>query len=46
MFLGIIGRMANLGKIGMRYFSLERACEAEPERLNLLAAFLGRMLVA
>jgi hypothetical protein len=26
--------------------SLERACEAEPERLNLLGVFLGRVLVA
>jgi hypothetical protein len=25
-------------------FSLERACEAEPERLNLLEAFLRRIL--
>jgi hypothetical protein len=38
--------MEILGKIFWHSFSLERACEAEPERMNLLGAFLGRVLVA
>jgi hypothetical protein len=43
---GTLGIVAMLGNIVPRSVSLERVCEAEPDRLNLLGAFLRRVLVA